>query len=187
MDVEPDARRVFSGNGRGFSGNGVACQSLRGGHELPRILTLLLVFDRFVIEKSPHRHHLRRLCSSWEGLIKFTDALAAIQRRVNREAPLNNWPVSDSELATAVLFGFMLIIFIVAAFRKAQVTRKEFTGLQNDVKRLSDRLKELQAAEQRRFLKELKVSRKRKKISPSIAPESSASSNLSPSSLQVVK
>ena len=100
---------------------------------------------------------------------------------------MNNWPVSDSELATAVLFGFMLIIFIAAAFRKARVTRKEFTGLQNDIKRLSDHVKELQAAEQRRFLKELKVSRKRKKISPSIAPESSASSNLSPSSLQVVK
>jgi hypothetical protein len=100
---------------------------------------------------------------------------------------LSSWPVNDSQLATAVLFGLMPIVLIVAAFRKAWVNRKEFARLQNDVKRLSDDVNELHAAEQRRFLKELKVSRKRTKISPSIAPESSVSASPSPSSLQVVK
>ena len=140
-----------------------------------------------MIEQSQRRHHLRQLCSGWEGLINPPTRKPRYSDKWIREANLNNWPANDSQLATAILFGLILIVLIVAAFRKVRVIRKEFAGLKFDIRRLSDEVRELRAAEQRRFLKELKVSRRRTKISPSIAPESSVSASPSPSSLQVVK
>jgi hypothetical protein len=100
--------------------------------------------------------------------------------------PLNNWPVSDSQFATEVVFGLIFIVLIVSVLRKAWVTRKEFAGLQLDVRRLSDDVKELRAAEQRRFLNELKGSKADENL-PSIALEPSVSASPPPSSLQVVK
>ena len=73
---------------------------------------------------------------------------------------MNDWPLNDSQVVTAAILGVMLIVLIVTAFRKASVTRKEFALLREDVKRLSEEVKELQAAEQRRFIKELNVSQK---------------------------
>jgi hypothetical protein len=100
--------------------------------------------------------------------------------------PLNNWPVGDSQFATEVVLGLIFIVLIVTVLRKAWVTRKEFAGLQLDIRRLSDDVKELRAAEQRRFLKELKGSKADESL-PSIAPEPSVSASSPPSSLQVVK
>jgi peptidoglycan hydrolase CwlO-like protein len=92
---------------------------------------------------------------------------------------MSDWPLNDSQLATAVFLGLMLIVLTVTVFRKARVSRKEFARLQKDVKRLSDDVKELQVAEQRRFLKELKAS-KADDTPPSTASQSSVSASLSP-------
>jgi len=73
----------------------------------------------------------------------------------------------------------VLVVLIVTAFRKAGVTGKEFARLQKDVERLSEEMKELQAAEQRRFIKELNAAEKmiksrlrRPNPPPPIAPSS---------------
>jgi len=76
---------------------------------------------------------------------------------------VSDWPLNDSQLVTAAILGVMLVVLIVTAFRKASVTRKEFALLREDVQRLSEEVKELQAAEQRRFIKELNASEKRTK------------------------
>jgi hypothetical protein len=68
---------------------------------------------------------------------------------------MTDWPLNDSQLLTAGILGVMLVVLIVTAFRKATVTRKEFARLREDIKQLSEEVKELQAAEQRRFIREL--------------------------------
>jgi hypothetical protein len=68
---------------------------------------------------------------------------------------VSDWPLSESQLITAGLLSVMLIVLIVTAFRKAGITRKEFARVREDVKRLSEEMKELQEAEQRRFINEL--------------------------------
>jgi hypothetical protein len=73
---------------------------------------------------------------------------------------MSDWLLSDPQLVTAAILGVVLVVLIVTAFRKSGVTRKEFALLQKDVKRLSEKMQELQAAEQRRFLKELNASEK---------------------------
>jgi hypothetical protein len=72
----------------------------------------------------------------------------------------------------------MLVALIATAFQRARVTRKEFARLREDVKRLSEEVKELQAAEQRRFIKELNAAEKTTKsrsrrLNPSSANASS--------------
>ena len=73
---------------------------------------------------------------------------------------MSDWPLNDSQLMTAGILGILLVVLIVTAFRKARVTRKEFARLREDVKLLSEEVKELQAAEQRRFIKELNAAEK---------------------------
>jgi hypothetical protein len=73
---------------------------------------------------------------------------------------MSDWPLNDSQLVTAGILGVILIVLIVTAFRKASVTRKEFARLHEVVKVLCEEVKELQAAEQRRFIKELNASDK---------------------------
>jgi uncharacterized membrane protein (DUF106 family) len=73
---------------------------------------------------------------------------------------MSDWPLNDSQLLTAGILGVMLVVLIVTAFRKASVTRKEFARLREDVKRLSQEVKELQASEERRLIKELNASEK---------------------------
>jgi uncharacterized membrane protein (DUF106 family) len=73
---------------------------------------------------------------------------------------VSDWPLNDSQIVTATILGIMLVVLIVTAFRKARVPRKEFARLQDDVKLLSEEVKELQAAEQRRFIQELNAPEK---------------------------
>jgi uncharacterized membrane protein (DUF106 family) len=68
---------------------------------------------------------------------------------------VNDWPLNDSQIVTATILAVMLVVLIVTAFRKASVTRKEFARLREDVKRLSEEVKELQASDERRLIKEL--------------------------------
>ena len=98
-------------------------------------------------------------------------------------AAISDWPLNDSQLATAAILGLVLIVLIVTAFQKIRITRKELARLQKDVKRLSDNVKELRLSEERRFLKELKASKADDKP-PSGAPDSSASASQSPSALR---
>jgi uncharacterized membrane protein (DUF106 family) len=73
---------------------------------------------------------------------------------------VSDWPLGDSQFVTATILGIMLVVLIATAFRKVRVTRKEFARLREDVKQLSEGMKELQAAEQRRFIKELNAAEK---------------------------
>ena len=73
---------------------------------------------------------------------------------------MSDWSLTDTQLLAAAILGIGFIVLIVTAFRKPTVPRKEFARLQEGVKRLSEEVKELQAAEQRRFIKELKGSEK---------------------------
>jgi uncharacterized membrane protein (DUF106 family) len=73
---------------------------------------------------------------------------------------MSDWPLNDSQLITAGILGVVLVVLIVTAFRKARVTRKEFARLREDVEQLSEEVKELQAAEQRRFIQELNATEK---------------------------
>ena len=73
---------------------------------------------------------------------------------------MSDWPLNDSQIVTAVILGIMLVVLIVTAFRKTRVTRKEFARLRDDVKLLSAEVKELQMAEQRRFIQELNAAEK---------------------------
>jgi hypothetical protein len=89
---------------------------------------------------------------------------------------VSDWPLNDSQIVTGTILGIMLIVLIVTAFRKASVTRKEFARLREDVKLLSEEVKELQAAEQRRFIKELNSAEKTTKsrsrrLNPTTPPD----------------
>jgi hypothetical protein len=65
---------------------------------------------------------------------------------------MGHWPLTGSQVLTAAILGLMLVVLIALPFEKARVTRKEFTRLQNDVKRLSEDIKGLQVAELRRCI-----------------------------------
>jgi hypothetical protein len=93
---------------------------------------------------------------------------------------VSDWPLNDSQIVTATILGIMLVVLIVTAFRKSSVTRKEFALLREDVKRLSEEVKELQAAEQRRFIKELNAAEKTTKsrsrrLNPASPPDAPSS------------
>ena len=81
----------------------------------------------------------------------------------DKDVALSDWPPNDSQLVTAVILGIMLIVLIVTAFRNPRVTRKEFTRLQEDVKRLSEDVKELRLAEDGHFIEELNASKSRQR------------------------
>ena len=106
---------------------------------------------------------------------------------------MSNWPLSDSQFLTAAILGAVLVVLIVTAFRKAGVTRKEFARLQEHVKRLSEDVKELRVAEDRRFIQELKASEKTTKTRsqrlnpapPSDAPAASGKTTRSRSRLRL--
>ena len=75
---------------------------------------------------------------------------------------MHDWPVTDTQLALsiAIATGVVVVLLICTALRKFTVSRAEFIGLKQDFERLSEDVKGLTAAEQRRFLKELKAPRK---------------------------
>ena len=83
---------------------------------------------------------------------------------------MNDWPLNDPQLMlaiTACMVAFTFVLLI--ALLKTRVRRAEFARLQRDVEEMSEHVKELQAAEQLRFLKEIKVSKKNAE-GPSIIP-----------------
>jgi hypothetical protein len=63
----------------------------------------------------------------------------------------------DSQFVTAVILGFVVVGLVVTMLAKARVIGRKFTRLQSDVERLSWEVKQLQIAEQGRFMKELKA------------------------------
>ena len=64
-----------------------------------------------------------------------------------------DWLLNDAHLVLLVLI-FVALITIVATLTR--VRRAEFARLQNEVKQILDCVKSLEAAEQRRFIVELK-------------------------------
>ena len=66
-----------------------------------------------------------------------------------------DWPLNDAHLVLLVLVCVALITSVIVLTR---VRRAEFARLQNEVKQLSVSVKALEAAEQRRFIVELKSS-----------------------------
>jgi len=73
---------------------------------------------------------------------------------------LHGWPLNVSPLAIAIGLGVFIVVLMWTALRRITVRRTEFLRLQQDLKQLSEDVKWLMAAEQRRFLKELKAPRK---------------------------
>jgi hypothetical protein len=87
-----------------------------------------------------------------------------------KEATLNDWPLNDPQFMPAITACLVAITFVLLiALLKTRVRRAEFARLQRDVEEMSEHVKELQAAEQLRFLKEIKVSKKDGE-GPSIIP-----------------
>jgi len=96
---------------------------------------------------------------------------------------MGDWPGNDFQLVTAVILGLLLVVLVVTALQRARVTRKEFAKLRKDVKQLSDDVKVLEVAEQRRFIKELRIA----KDDDEIASSGPKSANASSSALRTVK
>jgi hypothetical protein len=73
---------------------------------------------------------------------------------------LNDWPLNDPQFMLAIAAGLVAITFVLLiALLRTRVRRAEFARLQQDIKQMSEDVKELQAAEQLRFLKEIKASK----------------------------
>jgi hypothetical protein len=89
---------------------------------------------------------------------------------------MGHWPLTDSQVLTAAILGLMVVVLIALPFEKARVTRKEFTRLQNDVKRLSEDVKGLQVAELRRCIGKHEASAEDDKMSI-MAPQSAVSAS----------
>ena len=65
--------------------------------------------------------------------------------------------LQDFWRAIAVGLGFAVLALVVAMLSQARANGRKFARLQSDVKRLSREMKELRAAEQRRFMKDLRA------------------------------
>jgi hypothetical protein len=77
------------------------------------------------------------------------------------------WPLNDAHLVLFVLSCLAVITIGSLVSALTRVRRAEFARLQNEVKQLSEKVKALEIAEQRRFLVELKSKTEGK--DPSIA------------------
>ena len=71
---------------------------------------------------------------------------------------MHDWLVTDAQLALSIVIalGVVAVLVVWIVFRKFTVSRAEFARLKQDLEHLSEHVKGLTAAEQRRFLKELK-------------------------------
>jgi len=78
-----------------------------------------------------------------------------------------NWPLNDSHLVLLVLSCLAVIAIGLIVSALTRVRRAEFARLQKEVKQLSEEIKALQVAEQRRLLMELNRTAKVKKASAS--------------------
>jgi hypothetical protein len=63
----------------------------------------------------------------------------------------------DFQFVIAVVCGLVAVALVVTALGKARSIGRRFARLQSDVERLSREVKQLQVAEQRRFMKELQA------------------------------
>jgi hypothetical protein len=74
---------------------------------------------------------------------------------------ISDWLPGDWQLEVAVGFLSLLIaVLVLGALRKIFVTRAEFASLQRKFEKLSDDVKGLLRAEERRFMTELKAPKK---------------------------
>ena len=84
---------------------------------------------------------------------------------------MHDWLVTDAQLALSIAVALAVVVALVVwiVFRKFTVGRAEFVQLKQDVERLSEDVKGLTAAEQRRFLKELKEAPRKDSNDPPLA------------------
>jgi hypothetical protein len=69
---------------------------------------------------------------------------------------MNDWLLNNAHFVLLVLSCVAVVAIALSVTTISKVRRTEFARLQNDVKELSEQVKALEVAEQRRFLKELK-------------------------------
>lgn len=84
---------------------------------------------------------------------------------------MQDWLVTDAQLALPITIALCVVVAlgIWILFRKFAVSRAEFVRLKQDFEHLSEDVKGLTAAEQRRFLKELKEAPRKNSNDPPLA------------------
>ena len=84
---------------------------------------------------------------------------------------MHDWLVTDAQLALsiAIALGVVAVLVVWIVFRKFTVSRAEFVRLKQDLEHLSEDVRGLTAAEQRRFLKELKEPPRKNSDDPHLA------------------
>ena len=84
---------------------------------------------------------------------------------------MQDWLVTDAQLALPITIALCVVVALVIwiLFRKFTVSRAEFVRLKQDFEHLSEDVKGLTAAEQRRFLKELKEAPRKNSNDPPLA------------------
>jgi hypothetical protein len=84
---------------------------------------------------------------------------------------VHDWLVTDALLALSipVALAFVVALVVWIVFRKFTVSRAEFVRLKQDFEHLSEDVRGLTAAEQRRVLKELKEAPRRDSDGPPLA------------------
>jgi biopolymer transport protein ExbB/TolQ len=81
---------------------------------------------------------------------------------------VQDWLVTDAQLALSIVIalGVVAVLVVWIVFRKFTV---DFARLKQDLEHLSEDVKGLTAAEQRRFLKELKQAPRKNSNDPPLA------------------
>jgi hypothetical protein len=81
---------------------------------------------------------------------------------------VQDWLVTDAQLALSIVIalGVVAVLVVWIVFRKFTV---DFARLKQDLEHFSDDVKGLTAAEQRRFLKELKEAPRKNSNDPPLA------------------
>jgi hypothetical protein len=76
---------------------------------------------------------------------------------------VHDWLATDAQLALSIPVALAVVVALVVwiVFGKFTVSRAEFVRLKQDFEHLSEDVRGLTAAEQRRFLKELKEAPRR--------------------------
>jgi hypothetical protein len=95
---------------------------------------------------------------------------------------MSDWPLNDANLLPLVLSCFAVIIVGLIAHALTRVRRAEFARLQNEVEKLSESVRALQGAEERRFLVELKSNNEVAASATKVAPISESR----PADLQII-
>jgi hypothetical protein len=84
---------------------------------------------------------------------------------------VQDWLVTDAQLALSIVIalGVVAVLVVWIVFRKFTVSRADFARLKQDLEHLSEDVKGLTAAEQRRFLKEVKEAPRKNSNDPPLA------------------